>query len=62
MVAARLGPPLFFSARVKNMGAEMVLGVVIVVPLVFGAVVWRWTSEEWLQAFVILARSLGRLI
>ncbi len=44
------------------MGAEMVLGVVIVVPLVFSAVVWRWTSEDWLQAFVILARSLGRVI
>jgi len=44
------------------MGTEIILGVVMVVPLVFGAVVWRWTSEDWLQASVILARSLGRLI
>jgi hypothetical protein len=44
------------------MGSEVVLGVVIVSPLVFSAVVLRWPSEEWLRAFVILARSLGRPI
>ena len=42
------------------MGTEIILGVVVVSPLVFSAAVLRWTSEEWLQAFVILARSLGR--
>jgi hypothetical protein len=44
------------------MGTEIILGVVIVIPLVFAAVALRWTSEDWLQSFVILARSLGRLI
>jgi len=62
MVAEAPGSRVCSSARVKNMGAEMVLGIVIVIPLVFSAVVSRWTSEDWLQAFVILARSLGRMI
>ncbi|MGA2984507.1 MAG: hypothetical protein ABSG32_11870 [Terriglobia bacterium] len=42
------------------MGTELIVVIVIVSPLVFSAVAWRWASEEWLQAFVILARSLGR--
>jgi hypothetical protein len=42
------------------MGTEMILGFVIVSPLVFSAVILRWASDEWLQALVILARSLGR--
>jgi hypothetical protein len=42
------------------MGTELILGAVIVSPLVFCAVALRWASEEWLRAFVILARSLGR--
>jgi hypothetical protein len=40
----------------------MILGVVIASPLVFSAVALRWASEEWLQAYVILARSLVRPI
>jgi hypothetical protein len=42
------------------MGTELILGVVIVSPLVFCAVALRWVPEEWLHAFVVLARSLGR--
>ena len=42
------------------MGTEMILAVVIVSPVVFSVVLLRWTSEEWLEAFVVLARSLGR--
>ncbi len=42
------------------MRTEIILGIVIVCPLVFSAVVFRWASEEWLYAFVVLARSLGR--
>ncbi|MGA3324440.1 MAG: hypothetical protein ABSF45_08195 [Terriglobia bacterium] len=44
------------------MGNELILGVVIVSPVVLSAAVLRWAPEEWLHAFVILARSLGRLI
>jgi hypothetical protein len=44
------------------MGTEMILGVVIVSPVIFSAVPWRWASEEWLHAFVVLARSLARPI
>jgi len=53
---------LFSGARVENMGTELILGVVIVSPLVFSAGALLWGSEEWLRAFVILARSLGRSI
>jgi len=42
------------------MGIELILGIVIVSPVVFSAVALRWAPEEWLQAFVVLARSLGR--
>jgi len=42
------------------MGIELMLGVVIVSPVVFSVVALRWAPEEWLQAFVILARPLGR--
>jgi hypothetical protein len=38
----------------------MILGIVIVSPLVFCAVVLRWASEAWLEGFVEMARSLGR--
>jgi hypothetical protein len=60
MVAAANRPRLFSGARVKNMGTELILGVVIVSPLVLSAVLLLWAREEWLHAFVILARSLGR--
>ena len=42
------------------MGTEMILGVVIVSTIVFSAAALLWAPEDWLQAFVILARSLGR--
>jgi hypothetical protein len=42
------------------MGTEIILGVVMVVPVVFSAAALLWAPEEWLQGFVILARSLGR--
>jgi hypothetical protein len=44
------------------MGTEIIAGVVILSPIVLGAAALRWASEEWLRPFVILARSLGRLI
>jgi len=44
------------------MRTEMILGIVIVSPVIFSAVALRWASEEWLHAFVVLARSLGRPI
>jgi hypothetical protein len=42
------------------MGTELILGVVIVSPVVFSVAALRWAPEEWLQAFVEVARSLGR--
>jgi hypothetical protein len=44
------------------MGTGMILGVVMVIPLVFSAGALRWLPGEWLDGFVILARSLGRPI
>jgi len=44
------------------MGTELILGLVIVSPVVFSAAALLWASEEWLHAFVVLARSLGRSI
>jgi hypothetical protein len=60
MVVAAPHSRLFSSARVKNMGTEMIVGVVIVSPVIFSAAALLWAPEEWLRAFVILARSLGR--
>lgn len=42
------------------METDLILGIVIVSPVVFSMVAFRWMSEEWLRAFVIVARSLGR--
>jgi hypothetical protein len=42
------------------MGTEMILGVVMVIPVVFCTGALLWAPEEWLHAFVILARSLAR--
>ncbi len=42
------------------MGTAASLAVVIVSMAVSGAVFLRCASEEWLQAFVLLARSLER--
>jgi hypothetical protein len=44
------------------MDTEIILGVVIVSPVAFCAAALLWAPKNWLQAFVILARSLGRLI
>ena len=44
------------------MGTGMILGIVMVSPLALSAAALCWAPEEWLHAFVILARSLGRLI
>jgi hypothetical protein len=44
------------------MGATVIVTVVIVSPIVFCVVCLSCASEEWLRAFVILARSLGRSI
>ena len=44
------------------MGTKLILGIVIVSPVVFSAAALLWAPEEWLHAFVILARSLGRPI
>jgi hypothetical protein len=44
------------------METGMILVLVIVIPLISGAVVLRWAPEGWLQAFVVMARSLGRSI
>lgn len=60
VVAAGPRSRLFSGARVEKMGTEMILGVIIVSPVLFIAAASRWASEEWLRAFVILARSLGR--
>jgi len=62
MVAEAPGSRLFSGARVENMGTELILGLVIVSPVVFSAAALLWASEEWLHAFVVLARSLGRSI
>jgi hypothetical protein len=59
-VAAAHRSRLFSGARVKNMGTEIILAIVIVSPVVFSAAVLLWASEEWLHAFGVLARSLGR--
>jgi hypothetical protein len=42
------------------MGTEFIVGVVIVSLAVLNVAALRWAPEEWLQGFVILARSLGR--
>jgi hypothetical protein len=42
------------------MGNEIILAIVIVSPVVFCLAVLLWASEEWLHAFGVLARSLGR--
>ena len=42
------------------MGTEMILGVVIVSPVALSAAALLWAPDEWLHAFVILARSLAR--
>ena len=42
------------------MGTTVIWGVLIVGMLVSGAVFLRCASEEWLRAFVLLARSLER--
>jgi hypothetical protein len=60
MVAAASRSRLFSSARVENMGTEMILGVVIVSPVALSAAALLWAPDEWLHAFVILARSLAR--
>ena len=44
------------------MGINLVLGAVIVSPVVFIVVTVRFASEEWLQAFAAVARSLWRPI
>lgn len=44
------------------MATAIILGVVIVSLEVFSAAALGWASEEWLRAFVLLARSLGRLL
>ncbi len=43
------------------MGTELTLVIVIVSPLVISAAALLWASDEWLQGFVEMARSLGRL-
>ena len=60
VIAAGHGSRLFFGARVKNMGTGMILGIVLVSPVVFSVAMLLCASEEWLQGFVELARSLGR--
>ena len=52
MVAAAVRDRLFSRARVKNMGTELILGVVIVSPMVLIAAVLPWAPEEWRHAFV----------
>lgn len=42
------------------MGSEIILGVMIMSLVIFSAVASRWVSQEWPQAVVVLARSLGR--
>jgi hypothetical protein len=42
------------------MGTELILGFVIISPVVFIVAALRWAPGEWLQAFVEIARSLGR--
>ena len=42
------------------MGTEITLVIVIVSPLVISAAALLWASDEWLQGFVEMARSLGR--
>jgi hypothetical protein len=44
------------------METGMILAVVIVSPVVFSAAALLWAPEEWLQAFAVWARSLGRLM
>jgi hypothetical protein len=59
-VAAAIHSGLFSGARLKNMGTELILVVVIVSPVVFCAGALLWSSEQWLQGFVEMAGSLGR--
>lgn len=42
------------------MGTEMMMAVVIASPVVLSAAALRWAPEEWLQAFVEMARTMGR--
>jgi len=44
------------------METGVILVLVIAIPLISGAVVWRCAPEVWLQGFVVMARSLGRLM
>ena len=60
MVALGRRSRLSSGARMKKMGTEIILGVVIVGPAAIIAVASRWTSEDWLRSFAIVARSLWR--
>lgn len=62
MVAAHLLHALSSGARVKNMGIEIILGFVMASPVVLFAAALLWAPEEWLQGFVEVARSLGRVL
>jgi hypothetical protein len=42
------------------MATEIILGIAIVGTVVSIAVASRWSFEEWLQAFVVVAQSLWR--
>ena len=60
MVAAPACSRIFSCARVKNMETGVMVGVVIVSPVVLSIAILLGASEDWLQRFAELVRSLGR--
>lgn len=62
VVAAVPCSRVFSVARLKSMGTEFILSILIVIPAVVSVAIFRWASEEWLRGFAILARSWGRLM
>ena len=61
-VAAAVALRVFSRVRMTNMTATMMVGLVIVGAVMLGAAAVLGLGEEWLRAFVVLGRSMGRLM